>query len=85
MMSPSYSMSSLTKAISPSSGTMGQSPQLTVSLAGANVHSSKYGKKQLSSSNGRKNAAATSRDPPSKTLTGSNSVSNFAFGGGKTS
>ena len=56
-----------------------------MSLAGANVHSSKYGKKQLSSSNGRKNAAATSRDPPNKTLTGSNSVSNFAFGGGKTS
>jgi len=82
MMSPSYSMSSLSKAISPSSGAVGQSPTLTVSLAGTNAHSSKYGKKQLSTSNGRKNGT-TSRDPPGKNLTSSNSISNFAYGGGK--
>ena len=52
---------------------------MTVTLAGANAHSSKYQKKQLSSSNGRKSGVSGSKEPPLKPkgMVASNSISNF--------
>lgn len=60
------------------------SPQMTVTMAGANAHSFKYQKKQLSSSNGRKNGVSGSNEPPlqSKGIVTSNSQSNFLLNGG---
>lgn len=73
-------MASITKLISPTSVT---SPQMTVTLAGANAHSFKYQKKQLSSSNGRKNGVSGSNEPLlHKGMVTSNSQSNFLLNGG---
>ena len=56
---------------------------MTVTLAGANAHSFKYQKKQLSSSNGRKSGVSGSKEPPlqPKGLATSNSMSNFLLSG----
>lgn len=82
MLSPQYSITSLSKLISPTSGA---SPvaTMTVTLAGANLHSQKFPKKQTSSSNGsRKGSGApvtsyTSLGQPKTSLISSSSLSNF--------